>query len=256
MNPIAQLFINPELDFARLAEINAMQEPRSRYFIAITPRSGSTYLCDVLHRSRRFGKPQEILDTKPIALRLPIIPARTPEEYLRNVLKVHQSANGVSGTKASWFQWQQFKSCISDKSIFTSFNYIYLTRHDTAAQAVSLYKATASSVFHSAAINNEEALIALNQLNYDYIKIKYWYDHIIVQQQGWQQYFHEYAINPLYLYYEDIDNDLLAVLKRIAVHVNVLPKNVFLPTNKSAYTKISDERNADWACRFAIELNK
>jgi LPS sulfotransferase NodH len=256
MSATKELFINPILDLERLQVIEAMQEPRSRYVIAITPRSGSTYLCDVMRQTKRFGNPQEILDPKPIALRLPTMPARSPEQYLRNVLRVQQSANGVSGFKASWFQWQNFQASTDNHEIFSKLKYIYLTRRNLALQAVSLYKATQSSVFHAPANNNEQALIKLQQLEYDYEKIKFWHEHITAQEQGWQNYFYQHNIFPLCLSYEEIENNIEQVLKRIASYVGVNTNNVAVPQKASAYTKISDARNNEWALRFYIENSR
>ena len=253
MNSINELFANAELDLNRLAEIEALKKPRSCYFMAITPRSGSTYLCDMLCRTKRFGTPQEVLTPQGIKIRLPTLPARNSEAYLENILRVKQSANGVSGTKASWFQWQQFLASTTHKKTLNRFKYIYVTRRDLAAQAVSLYKATASDIFHSVQSPDESSLIKLNNLEYDYAQIKFWYEHISAQENGWQQYFYEAGIFPLCIYYEDIEVDILMVLKRIASYVGIRPDNVIMPKNPSPYIKISDERNNLWARQFALE---
>ncbi|MFZ2724736.1 MAG: Stf0 family sulfotransferase [Methylococcaceae bacterium] len=253
MNNIQKLFNASTVDLARLKEIEAIKDPRSRYVLAITPRSGSSYLCDVMRHTKRLGIPQEVIDVGGIKLRLATMSGRTPEEYLRNVLRVQQSENGVSGTKASWFQWQQFQNSVSDKSIFKGLHYIYLTRRDLAEQAVSLYKATETTVFHTAKQHDESVMNKLKQLEYDYSKIKYWYEHITAQERGWQQYFYQHNIFPLCIYYEDLEADLLSVLKRIAIYVGVQPNNVFLPKKESVYHKIGDDRNAQWARQFALE---
>ncbi|NIV10795.1 MAG: hypothetical protein GWN62_05760, partial [Aliifodinibius sp.] len=62
----------------------------------------------------------------------------------------------------------------------------YLTRRNLAAQAVSLYKATASNVFHTNIKHEREALHKLEMLEYDFKKIQRWYWHIALQEQGWK----------------------------------------------------------------------
>jgi LPS sulfotransferase NodH len=256
MDTISEIFTNPALDEQLLEQLNQAIEPRSRFIIAITPRSGSTYLCDAMKNTNRLGRPQELLGAISIANRIgKNIPGRTPEEYLRNGIKATRSpVNNVSGLKASWFQFEKFTQAMTDRSYLKGFKYIYLTRRDLAAQAVSLYKATASEVFHSNIDHSSEALQKLESLQYDYKQIKYWYDHILVQEKGWQRYFYENRIYPYCISYEDIEEDILTILKRMAFYVSVDPNNIHLPQQVSSLQKIGDERNRDWALRFQNQL--
>lgn len=254
MNPISALFNNPNLNLDRLQAIEAIEEPRSRYIIAITPRSGSTYLCDMMNRTKRLGKPHEALDFPYIKNHFDTVPGCTPEEYIRNLIRVRKTINNVSGLKASWFQFQNFKEAMTDQSYLKGFKYIYLTRRNLAAQAVSLYKATESSVFHTNKQHSEEAIKQLNELEYDYGKIKNWYDHIVAQEKGWQDYFHKQRIFPLCISYEDIEDDIFTVLQRIAVYVAVNPENIVMP-ELTLFKKVSDERNVEWSLRFTLEQN-
>lgn len=254
MNKIPTLFDNPALDLKRLQEIEVIADPRSRYIIAITPRSGSTYLCDMMIKTKRLGIPEEVLGQLSIPGRLKKnIPGRTPDEYIRNAVRVKRTANGISGLKASWFQFQNFISAMQDQTYLSGFKYIYLTRRDLAAQAVSLYKATASSVFQTNQQPSENALAKLNALEYDYDAIKYWYDHIAAQEKGWQRYFYKQRIFPLCISYEEIDDDIAGVLKRIASYIAVKPENISIPEEPSIFRKISDNRNPEWSRRFILE---
>lgn len=256
MNKIHQIFSNPAVDLNRLRQIQASPEPRSRFLIAITPRSGSSYLCDVMTKIKLFGIPGEVMNQEFIPKIIKRIPGRNPEEYIRNVIHFRKTKNGISGLKASWFQFQNFKNAMVDHSFLSGFKYIYLTRRDMAAQAVSLYKATETSVFHTNINHSEEAVFKLRSLEYDYEKIKEWYTHIDRQEKGWQQYFNENRISPLHLTYEEIDKNIVAILHRIATFVGVNPKNIRIPEESSVFKKIRDHRNAEWAHRFSLELPK
>jgi LPS sulfotransferase NodH len=254
MNKIDQIFNSSDVDLDRLRQVEASSEARSRFLIAITPRSGSSYLCDVMTKIKLFGVPGEVMNQEFIPNIIKSIPGRNPEEYIRNVIRFRKTKNGISGMKASWFQFQNFKNAMADHSFLSGFKYIYLTRRDLAAQAVSLYKATETTVFHTNINHSEEAIIKLQSLEYDYKKIKEWCAHIDRQEKGWQQFFYENSISPMYLTYEDIDNDIMEVLKRIATFVGVDPKNIKMPEESSVFKKIRDHRNAEWAHRFSLEL--
>lgn len=253
MNKIPTLFTTLVADPAKLAEIEAMPEPRRRYLIAITPRSGSSYLCDVMTKAKLFGAPGEALAQEFIPNIAKRIPGRTPDEYLRNFIRAKASRNGVAGIKASWFQFNNFVESMANREYLAGFKFIYLTRRDLASQAVSLYKATATSVFHTNIKHRKEALKKLTALEYDFHEIEKWYDHIVCQERGWQAYFLEHRIFPLCVSYEDIDEDALGVMRRIASYIGVRPGKVVLPEDASVFKKVSDIRNQKWARRFILE---
>ncbi|MDD5271341.1 MAG: Stf0 family sulfotransferase [Methylovulum sp.] len=255
MNKIPEIFRNSVIDIKRLNALQEQKDPKSRYMIAMTPRSGSTYLCDLMSRTGYFGQPHELINQDRVPNILKNAPGRNPDEYIRHVMRDLQTNNGVSGLKTSWFQFENFTGYMNNLSYLSDFKYIYLTRRNLAAQAVSLYKATSSGVFHTDMEHSPEALAKLHDLEYDYASIKYWYDHIVVQEKGWQNYFYENRIYPLCISYEDIEDSILKVLQRIAIYVGVEPNMVYIPIESSTIKKVSDHRNGQWTRRFAIELS-
>jgi LPS sulfotransferase NodH len=255
MNDIQKLFSSSTVDDDRIKHIDSLPEPRSRFLIAITPRSGSSYLCDVMTKIKLFGVPGEMINQQFIPEIIKKIPGRTAEEYIRNVIRCRKTKNGISGLKASWFQFRGFTETMDDHSYMSGFKYIYLTRRDLSAQAISLYKATETSVFHTNVQHSEEAITKLRSLEYDYEKIKEWYVHIDRQEKGWQKYFFKNRIFPLCITYEEIDDDVFGVIKRIATFVGVDPNNVRMPEESSVFERIRDQRNVEWAHRFSLEYS-
>ena len=255
MNDIQKLFSSSTVDDDRIKHIDSLPEPRSRFLIAITPRSGSSYLCDVMTKIKLFGVPGEMINQQFIPEIIKKIPGRTAEEYIRNVIRCRKTKNGISGLKASWFQFRGFTETMDDHSYMSGFKYIYLTRRDLSAQAISLYKATETSVFHTNVQHSEEAITKLQSLQYDYEKIKEWYVHIDRQEKGWQEYFFKNRIFPLCITYEEIDDDVFGVIKRIATFVGVEPNNVRMPEESSVFERIRDQRNVEWAHRFSLEYS-
>lgn len=253
MNEIINIFNNQKLDITKLEKTKALPEPKYRYIIAITPRSGSSYLSDVMTHTENLGRPAELLSQTVISNVLKTICGRNPDEYLRNAMRLRKSRNSVSGLKASWFQFRNFKDCVTDKNYLLGFKYIYLIRRDLNAQAVSLYRATASNVFHTNIKHSEEAINKLNTLEYDFNEIKKWHKHIVDQEQGWQKFFYENDIVPLCIFYEDIEADILGVLKRIANYIGISADSISLPEKTSVFEKVSDNRNIEWTHRFALD---
>lgn len=256
MSNLACYFKQQVCDVKRLEQIDGFSQPRRRYVMAMTPRSGSSYLCSVLEATHKLGSPGEYLNENFIPSILKRIPGGSAEEYFVNVEKVKKTRNGVYGLKASWFQFEGFLNAIDDSQCLDSYRYIYLTRRNLAAQAVSLYKATATNVFHTNVTYDETSMQALDSLQYDFAKINQWYEHIVRQEQGWRDYFLNKRISPCYITYEEIDEDVGSVVKRIAYHVGVNPDKVSVPEKPSVFKKVSDSRNMEWACRFMLERSK
>ena len=251
---ILKIFAAPSLDEERRATVAAMAEPRKRYLIAMTPRSGSSHLCDVLKNTKMMGRPGEMLSQLFIPNILKRAPGATPDEYLSQVTRVVRTRNGVSGFKASWFQFNDFRAAMQDESVFRAYRYIHLTRRDLAAQAVSLYCATASNVFHTNVEHTSSEREKLQTLQYDFKKIKEWHSHILAQEMGWRQYFAQHDIYPLSINYEEIEEDVTAVVRRLARFID-MPRAGDCASSESIFRKIGNRRNIEWAAQFALDLD-
>lgn len=66
-------------------------------------------------------------------------------------------------------------------------------------------------------------------------------------------FFENHGIVPLRITYEELDNDILATVKRIARHVGVRESKVVPIERVSRFERIRDERNTAWARRFRLE---
>jgi LPS sulfotransferase NodH len=232
-------------------EIAAKALPKVRYIIAITPRSGSSYLCDVLTHTRSLGKPGEMFSRQFIPNYLKVAPAHSSDEYLSQILKVMQTGT-ASGLKASWFQFNDFRTSMQNPELLTELRYIYLTRRDLAAQAVSLYRATATDVFHTNIKHSEEKLKKLKKLKFDYEKIDFWSKHIEVQERGWRDYFANHRIYPLCINYEEIEEDAATVVKRIFSYLSITPP-AKPASAESVFRKLGERANLRWACKFQMQ---
>lgn len=251
---ITQLFASLPYDAARAAEVEAIPDPAPRYLIAMTPRSGSSHLCDVLKNTKLLGRPGEMLSQLFIPNIVKTAPGRDADEYLRQVMKVVRTRNGVSGMKASWFQFNDFQGALKDPEVFKGFRFVHLTRRDLAAQAVSLYCATASNVFHTNVDHTADERSKLAELQYDFAKIKEWHQHIVMQEKGWRDYFAAHNIFPLAITYEDIEDNVVDVINRIAHYIG-RPRAGAAASAESIFRKIGDRRNVEWAARFTLDLD-
>lgn len=249
---IAEIFVKNQPDPDALNRIQDRVAPKVQYIIAMTPRSGSSRLTEVIKNTKVLGRPGESLAAKSIPRILGKIPARNADEYLVNVMKQMQTPNKVSGLKTSWFQFKKFCDALSDHSVLQNYKYIYLIRRDTSGQAVSLYKAVESTVFHTNVSHSSEALNKVAELDYDYHRINKWHQHILKQESGWQKFFLAHKIFPLIITYEDIESDVDSVIERIAAYLNV-ELNPEITTPTSIFNKVGNRVNVEWACQFTLD---
>jgi len=251
---IRAIFKAAVIDQDRLEAVRKMADPAVKYMIAMTPRSGSSHLCDVLKNSKAFGRPGETLAEPFIPGVMKSAPAPDADEYVVNMLRVVASPNGVAGLKTSWFQFDLFRGALDGEAPFKNWRFIHLIRRDTFAQAVSLYRATASTVFHTNIEHGQAALDKLAALPYDYAQIKHWHNHILAQERGWREFFAVNNIFPLSITYEEIDDDVIAVVKRIAMFFG-RPRAAERAVHESIFRKLGSRQSVEWAARFQLELD-
>jgi trehalose 2-sulfotransferase len=254
-NSIKSIFTSPNVDTTKYERLKAVEDPAVRYIIAMTPRSGSSHLCDVIKTGKLLGRPGEMLSRDFIPNILKNVPGHTPDEYLSHVFRALRSSTGISGIKCSWFQFKDFRAAMTAPDVVDNMRYIYLTRRDLTAQAVSLYRATQTKVFHTNVEHSAESLAKLDELPYDYEQIKFWRTHIKTQETGWQRFFVEKNIFPLYIQYEDIDANVAAVAQRIAAYIGRPRAAREVQPEASIFRKISSRKSVEWTARFDLEYD-
>ena len=145
----ADIFVNRMCDRKLLQpSSNNPQKPKKSYAILTPPRSGSTYLCDLLDSTTIAGHPLEHIRMATQELSL-----YCNFDYLNlldNLMQYRTTSNGVFGTKIiSHFLFELRQAKPDFKEIFQAIDrFILLIRKDTVAQAVSLVLAQKTEVWH------------------------------------------------------------------------------------------------------------
>ena len=124
------------------------RQPKASYAILTTPRSGSTFFCDLLSSTKIAGYPQEHL-----RLAAQELAKYCNFDYLRllhNLMEHRITDNGVFGTKfISHFLFELQGTKPNFRQIFKSIDrFILLVRKDKVAQAVSLVLAQKTEIWH------------------------------------------------------------------------------------------------------------
>lgn len=266
------LFDGSDFDETRFrADMERPAAARS-FGIFFTPRSGSTWLADVLERTGRLGRPQEWFHPKFLAAAARDLNARDLDGYIE-MLRRKRSLGDTFSFELTIYQMRRvfgggprFLSRFGrDLPLF------YLTREDPVLQAVSLAKAVRTSVFHSAGASPERLARAEAEFTYDGDEIARWFDHILDQEQRCEGFFLRNGLRPVRLSYETITAAGEAATARRILET-VLPAEAAAPAlpdepasdtagdlasdlagGESAYRKLGAAQNADYAARFRAE---
>lgn len=255
-SPHEEFFRNPQFDADGFASSMEKKEAPHTFGIFFTPRSGSSWLTDVLSQTRLLGKPQEWFNPNFIPNITRAVNARDLDSYLKMLRRKHK-AGGFFSFEITVYQMQRVFG--SGSSFITHFPestpLFYLTREDIVLQAISLSKAVRTSVFHSANASDDELDKADSEFTYDAAEIKRWLDHVFDQEKKCEAFFADMDLRPHRLSYEQItvDGAEATVRKFLTILHPKKAKELKIPHLQPQHRKIASSRNSEFAMRFREE---
>jgi trehalose 2-sulfotransferase len=195
------------------------QKPQQSYAILTTPRSGSTYLCDLLNSTAIAGHPMEHL-----RLATQELARHCNFNYLKlldNLMEYRTTSNGVFGTKLiSHFLFELQRAKPDHKNLWQSIEqFILLIRKDKVAQAVSLVLAQKTEVWHLHSDDKKNSYQAqLDSLKIDRSLLNDVEQKVLFieqQEARLKKTLANHQIQPLVVVYEDILADAPGQIDRI-----------------------------------------
>lgn len=244
-----ELFASVEVVEEKLKNLRRMPKAHKQLVIYFTPRSGSSWLTDVLSKTNRIGRANEVFNPNFI----PNIAQACNARSLENYIDLIQRRLNTRGTFSFEITWHQLKAVFENGDAFMD-NFgtarpVWLIRRDIVAQAVSLAKMVTTKVAHSTSADPQQRQQADTDFAYDPALIRRWLTHILIAERGTETHFIEYGIQPLRLNYEDMIADgEEQVRSRFAQYMDItdLPKLATV----SQHTKLATAQNSDYVRRF------
>jgi LPS sulfotransferase NodH len=241
------------------------------YIICGTPRSGSTMLCRLLESSG-CGRPESYFwraSIREIADDLGVTggdddPVDFSRRYLDAVRAEGRAGTDVFGLRVMFETLPELTERLG--ALFTELAdaparferafgrpfYIYLSRRDKVAQAVSLYKALETGLWHRARDGSElERTAPHRDAVYDGAAIAAIVDELESHDSGWRRWFVDHGIAPLRLTYEDMARDPRAGLRAVIAGLGM---DVARAAGIEPLTApLANEQSTDWIARFRAE---
>ena len=234
--PVLQLFsdifINLQCQRELLQNIYSNTQPSLSYAILTTPRSGSSYLCDLLDSTNIAGHPSEHL--RLAAQELARYCNFNYLSLLDNLKQYRTTNNGVFGTKIiSHFLFELKQTKPDFQQIFRSIDkFILLVRQDKLAQAVSLEVAQQTEIWHLrddvTRIDYRSKLENIEIDNSLLNNVEQKYDFINRQEARLRKILSDNQIEPLEVVYEDILEDAQLQIDRIIEFLGIAKPEPYL----------------------------
>jgi LPS sulfotransferase NodH len=222
------------------------------FFICSTPRTGSMMLADLLADTGLAGRADEFFGEPFRKQVVPGLTRRGFDDYLVGCTR--KTEQGTFGVKLHWDQVEVFLHLLrlrrglgglSDagviEAVFPAPSYVFLTREDTLAQAVSWWKAIASGKWV-----DEESPAAEPEFDADGIagRVRRIGEH----NEAWRRWFEANGVEPLRVTYEELAADPATSARRVLEHVGVdVPPDLGVEPRTE---RQADAVNAEWIRRY------
>ncbi|HEV2837128.1 MAG TPA: Stf0 family sulfotransferase [Pyrinomonadaceae bacterium] len=202
-----------------------MIEPRRRYIVAATPRTGSSLLCEALKTTTVAGRPDEVFapafrDTwyGHLGIKGPV----SFKDYLSVALRYGTTANGVYGLKIQWMhvatlaREATFAGNSEDvlEHLFPGAAFINIVRRDRRGQALSWYRAEITNEWWRWAKDGNGSR-SRPEPPFDAEAVHAIEIEIDRHQLAWERYFRKRRIKPLTIEYEDLVQDYCGQVARV-----------------------------------------
>ena len=240
--------------------------PRS-YIIAASPRTGSSLLAETLTATRRAGNPDEFFDVLPKNEQHWMDRYQIPPGagYLDHLIQASRTPNGVFGFKLHWHQLPALQKRLTEscpaaaepdqrtvldllRQRFPDLRFLWLSRRNKVAQAISYYRAAESKVWRTWDDERASNELPVKRPVYDHARIEHYLGIVHRQDEGWRRFFVEQEIPALVLVYEDFirsyDRTVGVVLNFLGIRSNGLA----LP--KPTLQRMADAESEEWERRF------
>jgi len=219
------------------------------YLIASSYRCGSSYLCWLLWKTGLLGAPSEVLNpTSELPQFINRFKTSDPSDYITKILERRVSRNGIFGVKAHFHHFEAYQKQYPPLlKRLAPVTYIYISRPDKVAQAVSMAKALQSNRWHSRMEGGPKPT-----LHYDPEMIANCLDDIEEQDLAWRRWFKAHEVSPFEVSYNDLTKDAASVVRGIVELLGVEndePEEVYVPSVE----KQGDETNHEWIERYERE---
>jgi len=217
------------------------QQIRKTIVLVAETRTGSNYLCELMHSTGKLGNPAEYFSPHVAFGEATTQSARCDVAQSRGT-----TPNGVAAVKVFAYHWKWLHKEIRFADAFPNRHWIWLRRRDFLAQAVSRAIALQTQAWRSDTISTSlprySSKDILRTLRY-----------ISNAEARWRMFFARNGLSPHMLWYEDLISAPEPAVMQIAAHAGVDIR----PSDISTDVQVRMQRttlNEEWKAKFVSEM--
>jgi LPS sulfotransferase NodH len=233
-----------------------MTGPTASVFVCGVPRSGTSLLAHLLASTGVAGHPSEWFWREDVERNTKAWGVTSWDEYLDRVLERATTPNGVLGAKVMWGYLDDllFRLRIRTRSydapdlavlasVFPRPRFVWLTREDTVAQAVSWAKAIQSGSWAS-------HQPVTGEVEFDFEQVDWLHHEVRIHDGSWRRWFAAQGVEPFHLTYEQLCAEAERTILRVLAWLGLEPLAGARIEPPPELYKQADAINADWAARY------
>lgn len=246
------IFANNEVDAQAYSRMVKRPLPRHRFVVYFTPRSGSSWLTDVLGQTRSMGCCNEVFNPG----FMPNIASACNASNIHEYIEAIQRRLVTNDAFSFEITFHQLRAIFPGEQVFLR-NFrdcpsFWLVREDIVEQAVSLAKMVTTSVAHSPSASADDRVKSDTKFEYNPNLITKWLRHILAAERDNEDFFERTGIEPLRMSYERMFNISTNRLIRIMCdHAGI--EELKQETIKHQHEKIGTLKNKEFAERYRQE---
>ena len=219
------------------------------YLICITPRSGSTFLTHLLRDNRYYGYPNEWFNFESISKIITKNNLYRFNDYIEFLWREYSSQEGIFGVQLSYPQYSYLDEIIPLEGILgNDFKWFILSRKNIVLQAISLFIAIRTGVFHRYCFDGDLDTRNLMEIDYDEKQITKHIVDIVRHEQSFERLFVERGVLPVRYYYEDMVENKVGTIQQFSRSLGVNAEVVVNDTH--AVKRLSNKINYEFEERY------
>lgn len=233
----------------RQKTLKKLEPARKTIAIHFTPRSGSSWLTQLLGVTEELGTAKEIFNPNfaPIlAAKLGVSDLAT---YVEMARRKYNYGSVFSFEVTGHHMSVVFENHDKFHSHFSHAQNVWLIRKDIIAQAVSLAKMVEVGVSHSDKFDTVRIAKADDAFDYSESAIRQWAMHIYKSEQITESYFKEFSVKPLRISYEAMMKAGPEKTVELFARLTGRP-SISLPPDKGLPDRVSSVTNTEYTERF------
>lgn len=217
-------------------------------------------LCSILAQTGIAGKPGEYFGptlNEEFKSNRKIVHAGDVNEYMNRVSTCSATPNGVFGLKLLASQSEIFlRRAAEHKNVpftslrealeaeFPNLQYVWLTRENKVAQAISFYRALMTQTW---VLRGNVSAVQKTPVSYDHFAIQRCYQDIMLSEAYWAGFFRTHDMSPLLLTYEELIGQRESVIQHTLRYLG-LPTDIRIPSPNTI--KLANEESLVWETEF------